>query len=348
MLKVGIAGIGFMGWIHWLAYQKIEDVQVAAICDLDTNRLAGDWTGIKGNFGPPGTKVDLSGVQCCNNLDEFCQLDFDLLDICLPPDLHVTMIQRAARCGKHVFCEKPLALDLQKCDEAVAACSAANTILQVGHVLPFFPEFQAALKIINSGDYGHLKIGHFKRIISDPVWLKHYYDPKKIGGPLMDLHVHDAHFIRLIAGMPSGVYSRGEFKNEVVSFCHSIFDFSDANTTIASSSGVINQQGRPFTHGFEIQLEKATLHFEYAAVATGDESMPLKIITDDGKVQLIELDSNDPVDAFIAEVREMVEHVQQGKPSKILDGKLARDAIQICQAEAKSVKQRERIGLDSE
>ena len=51
-----------MGWIHWLAYQEIEGVEVVAICDTDQKRLSGDWTGIKGNFGPAGMHVDLSNV----------------------------------------------------------------------------------------------------------------------------------------------------------------------------------------------------------------------------------------------------------------------------------------------
>ena len=50
--------------------------------------------------------------------------------------------------------------------------------------------------------------GSFKRVISDPQWLPHFYDPDKIGGPLLDLHIHDAHLIRLLFGMPSAVYKR--------------------------------------------------------------------------------------------------------------------------------------------
>ena len=55
MIRVGIAGIGFMGMIHYLAYQKFKGVKVAAICETDRTRLAGDWRTIKGNFGPQGT-----------------------------------------------------------------------------------------------------------------------------------------------------------------------------------------------------------------------------------------------------------------------------------------------------
>ena len=54
MIRVGIAGIGFMGMTHYLAYQKIRGVKVAALCEQDAKRLAGDWRSIKGNFGPAG------------------------------------------------------------------------------------------------------------------------------------------------------------------------------------------------------------------------------------------------------------------------------------------------------
>ena len=346
MLKVGIAGIGFMGWIHWLAYQKIEDVKVVAICDSNQDRLNGDWSDIQGNFGPPGTQVDLTDIKCFTDLNEFCSHDFDLVDICLPPALHLPAIQTAAANDKHVFCEKPLCLNLADCDAAVSACNQASRILQVGHVLPFFPEFAEARRIIDSGEFGRLKVANFKRVIADPVWLKSFYDPNVIGGPLLDLHVHDAHFIRLIAGKPNSVYSRGTLNGEVVNYCHSIFDFPESEVVVASSSGVIEQQGRPFMHGFEIQLEKATLHFEYASLQSGDELLPLKLFTEDGNVSLIEVNSGAPEDAFVSEISEMVASLNQGNASAALDGLLAHDAIQICQAESESVKtgRRTRIG----
>ena len=54
MVRVGIAGLGFMGMIHYLSYQKVRGVKVAAICEQARKRLTGDWRDIKGNFGPAG------------------------------------------------------------------------------------------------------------------------------------------------------------------------------------------------------------------------------------------------------------------------------------------------------
>ena len=343
MLKVGIAGIGFMGWIHWLAYQKIEGVQVVAICDADPKRLAGDWTGIQGNFGPPGEQVSLDGVTAFGDIEAMCNSDFDLLDICLPPALHGTAIRNGIQSGKHVFCEKPLSLSGSECDEVVALAESAGQSLMVGHVLPYFPEYRFARSIIESGEFGSLKGGHFKRIISDPSWLPDFFNADKIGGPMLDLHVHDAHFIRLVAGMPSGVYSRGQTRNELVSFCHSIFDFDDSDLTIAASSGVINQQGRPFTHGFEIHLEQATLHFEYAGLKSGDQLMPLKVIKPDGSVDLIDVGDGDPLNAFVAEIQDVVQAVRSETPVQSLSGAMARDAIRLCHAESESVRERQRV-----
>lgn len=338
MLKVGIAGLGFMGWIHWLGYQERDDVSVAAICTPEANRRAGDWTDIQGNFGPPGRQVDLSGIATYATFEELLADDtIDVIDICMPPAMHVDAIVKAANAGKHVFCEKPLALNLEDCDRAVEACQANQKRLMVGQVLPFFVEFQYAKKVIDSGEYGKLIGGSFKRVISDPAWLKHFYDPKVIGGPLFDLHVHDAHFIRLLFGMPEGVFSCGRVRGEVVDYCNSIFKFADPSIAVTCTSGVINQQGRPFTHGFEIHLEQATLQFEFAGFADNAELMPLKLLTADGSVERPELGDGDPVYAFGREIGEVAVCLNENRDSKILNGGLARDAIEICQMQATSV-----------
>ncbi|MGY8748028.1 MAG: Gfo/Idh/MocA family protein [Pirellulales bacterium] len=341
MTKVGIAGIGFMGWIHWLAYQELSGVEVVAIATPEEERRSGDWTGIQGNFGPPGAQIDLSGVKTYENLQSMLadpDLELDCIDICLPPAMHCEAIQAAAKAGKHVFCEKPLALNLQDCDTAVATCKEYDRQLMVGQVLPYFTEFQFAREVIASGEYGKLLGGSFKRVISDPQWLTKFYDPNVIGGPLFDLHVHDAHFIRLLFGMPTGVYSCGRIRGEVVDYCNSIFRFEDSELAVTCTCGVINQQGRPFTHGFEIHLERATLQFDFQAFADTPESMPLKVLTEDGKVHRPELGDGDPVFAFKREIEEVTRAIAENRPSDILNGALARDGIQICQMQSEAVK----------
>jgi predicted dehydrogenase len=347
-MNVAIAGIGFMGWIHYLAYQKVNGVKLAAICTRDRKRRAGDWTGIRGNFGPPGEKVNLDGVATYAGLDELlADAKVDIVDLCLPPHLHEESSIAALQAGKHVFVEKPMALTAAGCDRMVKAAKKAGKQILVGHVLPFLPEYAAARKLIGGGKYGRVLGGHFKRVISDPLWLKDFFDPAKVGGPLVDLHVHDAHFIRLLFGMPTAVTSQGRLRGDVVEYCNTQFKFADGKLAISAASGVVNQQGRPFTHGFEIHLEKATLLFDFAVMADGkNTSLPLTVLTPKGRVEYPSLPAGDPMlAAFEAEIKEVASSCKGGKPSELLGGDLARDAIVLCHKQTESVRKGKTVAV---
>lgn len=340
MINVGIAGIGFMGWIHYLAYQRIRGVRVAAICEQDKKRLAGDWRDIQGNFGPRGEKVDVSQMARYESLDDLvADRHLDLIDVCLPPAAHPAAAIQALKSGKHVFCEKPMALTTADCRRMVQSAERADRLLMIGHVLPMFPEYAHAYKLINSGKYGKLIGGHFKRVISDPLWLKDFYDPQRVGGPLLDLHIHDAHLIRLLFGMPTSLVSQGRMRGEVVEFCNTMFRFDDPSLVVSATSGVINQQGRPFTHGFEIYLEKATLLFEFSVLGgEGVTLMPLTILDPKGKAVRAKLAEHDEISPFVGEIKEVLKSVKSGTPSAILGGDLARDAIILCHKQTDSVR----------
>jgi predicted dehydrogenase len=103
---------------------------------------------------------------------------------------------------------------------------------------------------------------------------------------------------------------------------------------------VINQQGRPFTHAFEIHLEKATLFYEFAALADGQNVLtPLTVLDGKGKVERPAMPAGDPsLSAFEAEIKEFATAVKNNKPSPILSGELARDAIALCHKQTESVR----------
>ncbi len=345
MLKIGIAGIGFMGWIHYLAYQRVKGVKIAAICEQNAKRLGGDWRDIQGNFGPRGVEVDVSGWSCYDNLDDLvADPQLDAIDICLPPSAHAGAVIKALKAGKHVFCEKPMSLTVADCQRMVCAAQAADRLIMIGHVLPMFPEYAYARKLIDSGKYGKLIGGNFKRVISDPLWLKDFYDPRGCGGPLLDLHIHDAHLIRYLFGMPQALVSQGRMRGEVVEYCNTLFEFADPQLVVSSTTGVINQQGRSFTHGFEIHLEKATLLYELAVMGgEGQLLMPLTVLDARGKVQNPTLGEHDEISPFVAEIKEVARAIRTGVTSPILGGDLARDAIVLAHKETESVIKRRRV-----
>jgi predicted dehydrogenase len=339
MLRVGLVGIGFMGLIHYLAWRRVRGAKVAAVVSRDPKKRAGDWRGIQGNFGPPGSMVNLAGVATYTELDELlADPRIDLVDLCLPPALHAQAAIAALKAGKHVLVEKPIALTTAEADRMVAAARKADRQLLIAHVLPFFPEYDFARRSIASGKVGRLLGGHFKRVISHPAWLPDFYDPAKVGGPVVDLHIHDAHFIRLVCGMPRAVYSRGRMHGQVVEHFTTQFLFDDAGLAVTATSGVIQQQGRAFTHGFEIHLERATLIYDFAVLGGQPVlATPLAVLDAKGRVVRPKLGSGDPVDAFVAELSEAARAVRTGTPSPLLDGSLARDALRLCHAQTQSV-----------
>jgi predicted dehydrogenase len=321
-----------MGMIHYLAAQKVRGACVAAIASRDAKKLRGDWRGIKGNFGPPGAQMDLRGVKCFADFEELvADPDIDLVDICTPTHLHAGMAITALEAGKHVLVEKAIALHTGSADAMLKAAKRAGRLLMVAHVLPFFPEFAFAAEAVKTRQYGAMLGGHFKRVISRPDWSADIGDASKTGGPAVDLHIHDTHFIGLLAGVPAKVFSAGVAAADgSVEYLTTQYLYGSDGPAISCSSGAVAMNGRPFVHGFEIYLENATLQYESG-------SMPLTVFTGKAKQPRLR-GSADPLDAFAAEIRTAVESVQAGKESQLLSGQLARDALALCQKECQSVR----------
>jgi predicted dehydrogenase len=263
----------------------------------------------------------------------------DLVDITLPTSLHADVAIRALEAGKHVLCEKPMALRLCDCERMVDAARTADRLLMVAHVLPFFPEYDWALKTIRGGKYGDVRGGAFRRVIANPNWMKDFWSPEKIGGPMLDLHVHDAHFIRLVFGMPEEVTTTGRMREGLPEFWHSQFRFANRKLVVEATSGTIDQQGRPFTHGFEIHLDRATLMFDFAVIGGEAKYLCEPVLLDDqGGAQKANLSGGDPIDAFANELREVVHSIRDGKASQVLGAVLAQDAMRLCERQAESLR----------
>ncbi len=330
-MRAGIVGVGFMGWIHYLAYQRSNKAELVGFCSRSAEKRAGDWSGIKGNFGPPGEQIDVTGLNVTESLDELLADEtIDLIDICLPPNLHPEAIEKCLAAGKKVLCEKPLALD------AATASSLAQKSqpgqLMVAQILPFMPEFKLLVDAATDGRWGKPIAGRFKRTISPPDWIPDFYDRKSVGGPLVDLHVHDAHLIRLLFGMPTGAHTVSRQKNGSVMFYESVFDFADDNLAVCAGGGVINSPARGFTHGYEVSFERATAQFEFAGYADGSTAIiPVTIMHADGTVERPEAGDGDPVSAFVHEIDACADSVNENKVSPILDAGTAADALKICE-----------------
>lgn len=330
-MRSGVVGVGFMSWIHFLAYQRSHRGEMVAFCSRDPKKRSGDWRGIQGNFGPPGEQIDVSGISVYETLDEMLADDtIDLIDICLPPSLHPEAIRKSLAAGKHVLCEKPLALDAATA-EALAA-EAKPGQLMVAHILPLMPEFKLLVDAAQDDRWGRPVAGRFKRTIGPPDWIPDFYDRSSVGGPLIDLHVHDAHLIRLLFGMPTAAHTVCRSKQGAPMFYETVFEFEQPDIAVSAGGGVIDSPARPFTHGYEVSFERATVRFEFAGYADGTTQLiPVTIMHADGSVEKPELGDGDPVGSFVAEIDAAARCVDEDEISAILDARTAADALRICE-----------------
>ena len=113
----------------------------------------------------------------------------------------------------------------------------AKKLLMVAHVLPFFPEFAYAAQAISGGKHGKLLGGHFKRVISKPDWSSDIGDAAKTGGPAIDLHIHDTHFIGLVCGVPAQVFSTGIVEGDAVTYLTTQYLHGPGGPVVSCSSG---------------------------------------------------------------------------------------------------------------
>ncbi len=351
MVKIGIVGIGFMGMIHYYGIQRAAGAEVVAICTRDPKKLSGDWTGIQGNFGPRGGIEDISNIRKYSEVNELlADEEIDLVDICLPTHLHKQVTMASLEAGKHTLVEKPISISIDDANELVQLAEKIEAtrkavlqnpcFLMVAHVLPFFAEYAYAKRVVEEGKYGKLLGAHFKRIISKPSWSRDVADIEKSGGPGIDLHIHDTHFIQLLCGVPDAVFSQGKIaKGNFVDYLTTQYIYNDKALSISCSSGAVSQRGRAFSHGFEIYLEKATLLYDFSTLAgEASTAVPLTLLNDEGEVEQVDLGDIDPVDAFTDELQYAVDAIDSGNQPTALSGSGARDALLLCYKEAESVK----------
>ncbi len=336
MVRIGIVGIGFMGVTHFKAIDKVKGAKVTAICTRDRKKLRGDWRSVQGNFGGGGGVQDLQGVAAYERIEDLLADDkVDLVDICLPTTMHYDWTMAALQAGKHVFLEKPIALDLRESGRMVAAAKKRRLRLMVAHVLRYFPEFRLVKNLVDGGEYGRVLAADFRRFISMPTW----WDPKDLartGGPAIDLHIHDTDFVQYVFGLPEAVTSSGVIrKGGVVEHIDTHYHFR-GRQQVSASGGWLSQKGCPFEHGYDVFFEDAALKFNSSS------GQPPVLLTKDGKSRQPKLPGKD---GFVGELQEAVHAVKAGKDSKVLSGQSARDSLRMCLREIESVKKGRRVRL---
>ena len=185
-LHIGITGAGRIGRVHaeTLAF-RLPDSQIVAITDV--NREAAQAVAARCNI----PKVVESSAEI------FADPQIEAVLICSSTNTHADLIVEAAKAGKHIFCEKPIAYNLGQIDNALAAVKAAGVQLQIGFNRRFDANFARVRKAVASGEIGVPSLIHI--ISRDPAPPPIGYI-RVSGGMFIDMTIHDFDMARFLIG----------------------------------------------------------------------------------------------------------------------------------------------------
>ena len=299
-----------MGSTHLKAWKHIPDATLFAVMDEDQQRLTGDLSGIQGNIGGPGEKLDFSQVRKYTSVAQaVADPDIDVVDICLPTDQHVGAAVAALRAGKHVMVEKPLALDAAGADQVIAESRKSGRMLMAAQVVRFIPAYRIPADMIKSGKLGPVRSALFRRRCAAPDWSKWLNDPSKSGGGVFDLLIHDVDYCLHLFGLPAAVSAVGyEDMPHGIDFIGSRLIYPNIGAVVVTG-GWHHPKSYPFSMEFTITADGGT--FEYSSAGR-----PLTLYDAEGKAQPIETPEKD---FFLEEIEYFTDCLRSGrKPERCL------------------------------
>ncbi len=198
---VGYAAVG-LGTISDIFMRACQNSHSAKITALVTGHPKEKGEKYAAKYGIPA-----SSIYTYETFDRIRDnKDVDAVYIGLPNSMHAEYTQRGAAAGKHVLCEKPMAISSAECRTMIAACTKANVKLMVAYRIQFEPIFNQMIQLIKSGGIGQIESfqgGFFKQ--QEPNWR---LDRKLAGGgPILDLGIYPLNAIRHIAGEEPDAYT---------------------------------------------------------------------------------------------------------------------------------------------
>ncbi|HEV1284744.1 MAG TPA: Gfo/Idh/MocA family oxidoreductase [Bryobacteraceae bacterium] len=296
-MRLAVVGLGFMGGVHVKAAASVEGVELAAV----VSRRAAEF----------------SGNRYATLEDALADPEIDILDLCLPTDLHESATIAALGAGKHVLVEKPMALSVASCQRMIAAAERAKRILMVAHVLRFFPAYRALQRAVDQGELGSIRSATFRRRCAQPGWSDWITDKSRSGGGAFDLLIHDVDMALRLFGAPQAISATGyEDAAKGVDVVSARFYYDGFVAEI--SGGWMGAGGFPFAMEFTVLGDAGVLEFN-------SESRPLKHYG--GEEVALET-----TDGYAAEIAYFAECCRKGEQPVLCTPESSAEAVRLALA----------------
>ena len=329
MVKVAIIGAGFMGKTHAEVYGNLSKAKLVAIADSDSEKAQ--------------LLADKHKANAYSSLGELTnQEDIDVVDICLPTFLHKECVIKAARLGKDILCEKPIALTLKDAQEMLQVAKKARVKLMIAQVIRFWQEYVMLKKIYQTGELGRLFSITLTRLASTPTysWDNWLADVKRSGGALLDLHIHDTDYLLYLLGKPVSLASRvspGRLK-----YAHVFTTFIFPDNVIAFTEGGWDMPDNfPFTMAYTALFEKGAVEFnsrneKTLAIYRPGKEIGYPTVKPELKAKANGGGNIADLGGYFSEIKYFVDCLENNEEPGQASAQSARDSLEIVLSEMKS------------
>src|SRR5947209_14891728 len=182
-VRIGFVGVGGIATHHLTQLKEVEGAEIVALCDVSEERARAGAE----QFG---------GVTYTDYRPMIERERLDALYVCVPPFAHEDAEILAARRGVHLFVEKPVALDLAKGLEVLAAIRAAGVLSSAGYTLRNFPATETARRYLAGREIAMITANRWGGMPGVPWWRV----MEQSGGQLVEMTTHQVDLMRLFAG----------------------------------------------------------------------------------------------------------------------------------------------------
>jgi UDP-N-acetylglucosamine 3-dehydrogenase len=288
-IRIALLGAGAMGRVHAAAYASLADVElidVPARDDVRVRALLEDR-------------------------------DVDAIDICLPSAVHARFAIPALERGKHVFCETPMALDLDEARAMRDAARKAGRLLQVGLLMRSVAAYRHIKDLTEAGTHGRLlglstwRLGSYLR--ADAPDRKAHY-----GDPTTELMTFDLDFASWLMGRPTRISAAGT--GEMTA----LLDYADGRHATIAASGLM-PTGMPFTAGLRALFEGACFELQQV-FENGPPRVAFTIAEGRSPPRPVTLDGGNP---YEIELRRFVDCMAGRADPQLLDADRAIEALTL-------------------
>jgi myo-inositol 2-dehydrogenase/D-chiro-inositol 1-dehydrogenase len=329
-LNIGLIGTGRIGSLHSRnLVRQIPEANLSAVCDiqLDVARAVAGELGI--------------GRAVRDYRELLANAEIEAVVIASSTDTHAFMMKDAALAGKHIFCEKPLALNLQDIDDALEVVDNAGVKLQVGFNRRFDRSFRRVREIVASGRIGRPCILHITNRDPLPPGIEY---ARSSGGMFLDMSIHDFDMARYQLGEVEEVFAMGS-----VLVSPELAGAGDVDTDVITvrfaggALGVIDNS-RQAVYGYDQRLEV----FGTAGAARAENEAKDTVISSDAdgihtaKPPRFFMDRY--ADCYVTEFREFIECIRRDTEPPVT-GRDGRMAVLIGLAAIKSWKENRPVRL---